>query len=448
MVRIVKKFENISSWEDINNLFGSKKSTLIQKLVSEFGVFKGYSNADIKLSFEFSKNNFRESYHKQKVNYEQFAKMFSVFDRVVKNAVGIESHNRNVDGYKTDVTLKNVYVLMSAFEDGDLIVPVKLEVKEFKDKQNTLYVAISLEGIKKTEVSKQGTTENGVAQNSRSVNIIIRDLFSKINPKDINFLKYIPDEFLNKEQIAAKANVKENSEKLYSERDYPVDPDVDNTVKNAYASTKGTMHELSNITADQNKAINRLVNQTKDNSYRGKFEGGKHRFSDTAIRHIIAEHGDFLREGLRAQLPMTLTDIARHLSAIKDNKNPSSIKATKTKQGNPSILTSYEVNGYTLYAEEITKPLGQNKPNDLIGHTMYKAPTLSTAAFYTTSVQTQPKRQSEVLCEYYMPNSTDLSMGNFVADKNGNPVQLYFVSKNGSATSKPSVECLYPSASS
>ena len=229
-----------------------------------------------------------------------------------------------------------------------------------------------------------------------------------------------------------KANVKENSEKLYSERDYPVDPDVDNTVKNAYASTKGTMHELSSITADQNKAINRLVNQTKDNSYRGKFEGGKHRFSDTAIRHIIAEHGDFLREGLRAQLPMTLTDIARHLSAIKDNKNPSSIKATRTKRGFPSVLTSYEVNGYTLYAEEITKPLGQNKPNDLIGHTMYKAPTLATAAALATSARALPKRQSEVLCEYYMPNSTDLSMGNFVADKNGNPVQLYFVSKNNS----------------
>ena len=41
--------------------------------------------------------------------------MFSVFDSVVKNAVGIEVHNRNIDGYKPDVTLKNVYVLMSAF---------------------------------------------------------------------------------------------------------------------------------------------------------------------------------------------------------------------------------------------------------------------------------------------------------------------------------------------
>ena len=37
-------------------------------------------------------------------------------------------------------------------------------------------------------------------------NISIPDLFSKINSKDRNFLKYIPDEFLNDEQIKLKAN--------------------------------------------------------------------------------------------------------------------------------------------------------------------------------------------------------------------------------------------------
>ena len=130
--------------------------------------------------------------------------MFSVFDEVIENAIGIEVHNRNDEGYKPDVTLNNVYVLMSAFEDGDSIIPVKLEVKEFKDKQNTLYIAISLEAIKKTEVLKQGNTEKGVTQNSYSVTISICDLFSKINPKDINFLKYIPNNFLNTKQLAAK----------------------------------------------------------------------------------------------------------------------------------------------------------------------------------------------------------------------------------------------------
>ena len=112
---------------------------------------------------------------------------------------------------------------MSAYQDGDFIVPVKLEVKQFKDKQNTLYVAISLEKIKMTEVWKQGNTENGVTQNSRSVTISIARIFQKINPSDKNFLKYIPDGFLDDKQKAAKReavgeDVSKNSDIRYSDR--------------------------------------------------------------------------------------------------------------------------------------------------------------------------------------------------------------------------------------
>ena len=57
--------------------------------------------------------------------------------------------------------------------------------------------------------------------------------------------------------------------------------------------------------------------------------------------------------------------------------------------------------GYTLYAEEIIRPLDGKGASNLIGHTIYKAPPLSTAAFNTTSVVTQPERQGPVLCEYY-----------------------------------------------
>ena len=56
-----------------------------------------------------------------------------------------------------------------------------------------------------TEVLKQGNTDVGVTQNSRSVNISIPDLFKKINLSDKSFLKYIPDGFLNKEQLKAKS---------------------------------------------------------------------------------------------------------------------------------------------------------------------------------------------------------------------------------------------------
>ena len=204
--------ENIKTWEDIDKLFGANKRNVIHKVAREFGVFKEYINEDVSLIFEFTHNNFRETYGKQKKNFKSFAKLFSVFDQVIENAVGVEIHNRNKDGYKPDVTLKNVYVLLSAFEDGNSIVPVKLAVKEFKDKSNKLYVAIALETIKKTEVSKQGNTSNGVTQSSRSVNISIPDLVSKIKPKDIDLLKYIPNQLLSEEQIRYKNDALGNTE--------------------------------------------------------------------------------------------------------------------------------------------------------------------------------------------------------------------------------------------
>ena len=70
--------------------------------------------------------------------------------RKISSGVGVEIHSR-LD-YKPDPTLENVFVLMSAYRDGEYLIPVKLEVKKFKDKQNTLYVAIFLEKIKMTEV--------------------------------------------------------------------------------------------------------------------------------------------------------------------------------------------------------------------------------------------------------------------------------------------------------
>lgn len=89
------------------------------------------------------------------------------------------------------------YDLIGAFNDGKYIVPVKLEIKEFNDKENVLYVAVALEKVKATEVSGQGNTNNGVTQNSRSVaNISLAQLFRRINPNDKEFAKYIPDEFL------------------------------------------------------------------------------------------------------------------------------------------------------------------------------------------------------------------------------------------------------------
>lgn len=205
VVRLAEAEKKLNfDFENAGILTVNERKKLFKKLGDEFSVFNLYENKDINLSFVFSKGNIKESLNKQKHSYSSYAKMLTCFEDVIGSAIGIEVHNRNKEGYKTDVTLKNVYVLISAFEDGSRIIPVKLEIKEFSDKDNSLYVAVTLDGIKKDEVVTEGDAEIGVTQTARSSIFSISDLFRNINPLDISFLKYIPDAFLNEEQIRAK----------------------------------------------------------------------------------------------------------------------------------------------------------------------------------------------------------------------------------------------------
>ena len=214
--KITETASPIESWDDINRYLGSEKRNIINKLAQEFGTIgKQYYNESVDLFFEFSNNNFNETYKKQERNYVSFSKMFSVFDSIIEKAIGIEVHVK--EKHKPDPTLRRVFVLVSAYCDGEYTIPVKLEIKEFKDKQNTLYVTIALGKIKTTEVLGRGNTENGVTQQPRSVNISISQLLSKINPQDKSFIKYIPDGFLDAErreikQKAIEEDIKKDEE--------------------------------------------------------------------------------------------------------------------------------------------------------------------------------------------------------------------------------------------
>lgn len=204
--RVAEIEEMFNAKED--NILSMKlkdKKSLFKKIGDEFGVFKTYSNEDVQIEFEYTKGGMDEGTQKQSKNYSDYLKMLSCFDKVIENAVGIEIHNRNKDGYKMDPTLTDVVVMASVFEDGERIIPVKLEVKEFSDKQNKLYVAITLQGIKKEEIVTQGdTAQNSVTQDAPSSVISIAQFFEKINPQEKNFTKYIPDNFLTSEQKAVK----------------------------------------------------------------------------------------------------------------------------------------------------------------------------------------------------------------------------------------------------
>ncbi len=188
-------------------LKSNDRKKLFQKIASIFGVMRDYRNQDIELEFGFSNENLSESLNKQKRYYYSYLKMLSCFENVVDSAIGIETHNRNEAGYKVDPTLKNMYVLVSAFQDGENITPVKLEIKEFSDKPNTLYVAIALDSIqsekignKKSGIATEGNTVSGVTQSAPPLTISLADLFANVNHQDSSFLKYVPTQFLTEQQ--------------------------------------------------------------------------------------------------------------------------------------------------------------------------------------------------------------------------------------------------------
>ena len=199
--------------KDGTNLKATDRKKLFKKIGELFNVYTDYDNRDIDLTFTFSGENMRESISKQKRYYYSFMKMLSCFGDVIDSAIGIETHNRNEAGYKVDPTLKNVYVMVSAFQDGENITPVKLEIKEFSDKPNTLYVAIALDSIQKGKLSNknsgivtEGNTVSGVTQSAPPLTISLADLFANVNPQDSSFLKYVPTQFLTEHQRAGEKN--------------------------------------------------------------------------------------------------------------------------------------------------------------------------------------------------------------------------------------------------
>ena len=219
---------------ELETAIKSRARQYIRPLAEKLGVFKDYQNDNVDLEFSYTKGSFDESIHKQKDRggrYDDFAKMFSIFDELVQNAVPIEFHGDKYAGtQRADSNLKKVAVLVSAFQDGDRVVPVQFEIKESDGRPNKLYVSVTLRDIK-TEPRVMGGGSNlagstappirssveesgvvgGAGQNADPINApipvsnySITRLFQGVNPEDTDFLKYVPDAFLSPEQQAGK----------------------------------------------------------------------------------------------------------------------------------------------------------------------------------------------------------------------------------------------------
>lgn len=193
--------------------YSSEAQKLIRMLADNCGVFdRNFTNADIDLEFQYSRGSLYESINKQYKNRsgsEEFGMMLTVLPQICRDAVEIEAHtDKYVDTKRADNRLKEMHVFLSSFMDGEYIIPVQLEIKEYKPgtgMENKLYMTVTL---KRTEagISPRGYTANASVSNhgTPASTINVADLIANVKDDTGNLVKYLPDEMLNEEQRQVK----------------------------------------------------------------------------------------------------------------------------------------------------------------------------------------------------------------------------------------------------
>jgi len=140
--------------------------------------------------------------------------MVSDFRNVVTNAVPIEVHSDRIKGG----ALKSTRVLVSAFWNGDSIVPVEITIKEYQrtDVEPKLYMAVTINKEGDTVIT--GSPSQGPPIIAPPSTISLTDLVKDVNKENMDFLKYFPDSMLSNEQIEYKNTALEKERIKYEEK--------------------------------------------------------------------------------------------------------------------------------------------------------------------------------------------------------------------------------------
>ena len=234
----------------LENSIKSKAEKHLLKKLQALGYLKHYTTKAVEIEFDFTMGGLRKSTHSQLAyggNYSDFAKVVVNLQKLLDSSLLIETHTDKGKGTpRENNRLKQVYVLLSALKDGENIIPVQFEIKQYIDDNNRLYLAVALTKI---EIGVMGNTafENQTRTNLIPISSIsIPELFSKINPKDKKFLKYVPDEFLNEEQKVAKQEALDEDAKKYSRGQFSI-PDI---ARGKTAPELWEMSQKGEITSD------------------------------------------------------------------------------------------------------------------------------------------------------------------------------------------------------
>lgn len=208
--------------------YNTRKKSSVEKGIKKLAATLGITNVDLENSwidfpFSFTNKNLGISIHHQLDyggTYQDYVKAMSCFDEIVENAVPIETHRDKKAGTsKADPDLKQVYVMMSAFREGKTVTPVQIEIKEYAYRGGKLYLYVALTKTTSEVVENGPTGETGGVRSlfSEDYTISLRQLIQNVNSNDYKFFKYIPDGFLNDEQLAAKERALREQDAEYAE---------------------------------------------------------------------------------------------------------------------------------------------------------------------------------------------------------------------------------------
>lgn len=264
----MSKVSNIDI-EAYKNLSTKEAKKPIRKIAEMLGIHNvNYKNSNIKFDFAFSKSSLDTSLNHQREyggSYTDYAEMLTCLDNLVENAELIEVHKN----YKSNLGLKKTYVLISAFSDKSNVVPVQLEVKNFENQPNGLYLNVILSKIKESAVM----TESLLGSKTDSTPLVadsaisLSQLFANVNPSDKRFLKYVPDNFLSTEQIEAKREAQKSDYKNYN-RYVEVFENVEKSGSSSkYSESAGKGNVLPDDANQSNSTDNKAVINNNDIRY-------------------------------------------------------------------------------------------------------------------------------------------------------------------------------------
>ncbi|MBO5355705.1 MAG: hypothetical protein J6B09_06535, partial [Clostridia bacterium] len=298
---------------DFEQLERNRKSIVEKPLIEKMrklGFLRAYKTDAVDVEFEFTGGGLRKSMNSQVADYggnlADLAKVVMNMQQLLDSAVLIEIHTDKAKGTpRENARLVQTYVLLSAFKEKSTVTPVQFEIKQYVDDNNRLYLAVALtkietgvmgdtalQGEERTRllpvsVAEAGVMGDTILENQASTRLLpvsiisIPDLIQKINPKDENFFKYVPDVFLSKEQIEAKKRALAREAKKYGRG-----------VQYSMAGTKARTADKMKLATAQRMIAEGVDSETVRRET-GWFQGydGKWRFE------IDDSQMEFLREG-------------------------------------------------------------------------------------------------------------------------------------------------------